>query len=106
MKRNMKTRLFSGLIALCMLLTFLPTTAFAADGDVAQVGDKTYATLDQAVEEAPEGSTITLLQDCELTKGFNKTLTLPEMVKSPLTASLPATAKVGCALASMTPAAF
>ena len=41
MKRNMKTRLFSGLIALCMLLTFLPTTAFAADGDVAQVGDKT-----------------------------------------------------------------
>ena len=75
MKRNMKTRLFSGLIALCMLLTFLPTTAFAADGDVAQVGDKTYATLDQAVEEAPEGSTITLLQDCELTKGFNKTLT-------------------------------
>ena len=64
MKRNMKTRLFSGLIALCMLLTFLPTTAFAADGDVAQVGDKTYATLDQAVEEAPEGSTITLLQDC------------------------------------------
>ncbi len=43
--------------------------------DVAQIGDKTYATLDEAVEEAPEGSTITLLKDCELTKGFNKTLT-------------------------------
>ena len=43
--------------------------------DVAQIGDKTYATLDEAVEEAPEGSIITLLKDCELTKGFNKTLT-------------------------------
>ena len=43
--------------------------------DVAQIGDKTYATLDKAVEEASEGSTITLLKDCELTKGFNKTLT-------------------------------
>ena len=75
MKKSMKTRLFSGLVALCMLLTFLPTTAFAADGDVAKIGDKTYRSLDQAVEEAAEGSTITLLQDCELTKGFNKTLT-------------------------------
>ena len=42
---------------------------------VAQIGETTYETLDKAVEEAPEGSTITLLKDCELTKGFNKTLT-------------------------------
>lgn len=34
-----------------------------------------YKTLDEAVEAAEEGSTITLLKDCELTKGFNKTLT-------------------------------
>ena len=44
-------------------------------GAVAQIGETTYETLDEAVEEAPEGSTITLLKDCELTKGFNKTLT-------------------------------
>ena len=77
MKRNMKTRLFSGLIALCMLLTFLPTTAFAADGDVAQVGDKTYATLDEAVAAAGDGSTIELLADA-MTAGMNlsKNLTI------------------------------
>ncbi len=44
-------------------------------GAVAQIGETTYETLDEAVEEAPEGSIITLLKDCELTKGFNKTLT-------------------------------
>ena len=44
-------------------------------GAVAQIGETTYETLDEAVEEASEGSTITLLKDCELTKGFNKTLT-------------------------------
>ena len=43
--------------------------------DVAQIDNETYATLDAAVEAAEEGSTITLLKDCELTKGFNKTLT-------------------------------
>ena len=31
MKKNMKTRLFSGLMALCMLLSLLPTAAFAAE---------------------------------------------------------------------------
>ena len=39
------------------------------------VGGDSYATLDEAVENAPEGSTIELLKNCELTKGFNKTLT-------------------------------
>ena len=42
---------------------------------VAQIGEQTYGTLDKAVEAAVEGATIVLLQDCELTKGFNKTLT-------------------------------
>lgn len=44
-------------------------------GPVAQVGDTTYTSLDEAVEKAPEGSTIVLLADCTLNKGFNKTLT-------------------------------
>ena len=38
-------------------------------------GIKQYETLDEAVEAAEEGATIELLQDCELTQGFNKTLT-------------------------------
>ena len=43
--------------------------------DVARIESATYDTLDEAVEAAVEGATIVLLQDCELTKGFNKTLT-------------------------------
>lgn len=105
MQKKLTSRIISALAALCMLLALFPATAFAADdvatdetaepamasmlaeeagpatpvtyadGDVAQVGDTYYTSLDQAVEEAAEGSTIVLLQDCELTKGFNKTLT-------------------------------
>ena len=42
---------------------------------VAMIGTEPYTSLDDAVEKAEEGSTITLLKDCELTEGFNKTLT-------------------------------
>ena len=46
------------------------------DGEyVAEVNGTKYASLNEAVKEAAEGSTITLLKDCELTEGFNKTLT-------------------------------
>ena len=57
---------------------------------VAMIGTEPYTSLDNAVEKAEEGSTITLLKDCELTKGFNKTLTfngtgkitIPQQLKS------------------------
>ena len=57
---------------------------------VAEINGIPYDTLDDAVEKAEEGSTITLLKDCELTKGFNKTLTfngtgkitIPQQLKS------------------------
>ncbi len=42
---------------------------------VARIESETYGTLDEAVEAAVEGATIVLLQDCQLTEGFNKTLT-------------------------------
>ena len=42
---------------------------------VAKIGDTSYTSLDEAVKEAVEGATIELLADCELTEGFNKTLT-------------------------------
>ena len=35
----MKRRFLSTLMALCLALSLLPTAAFAAEGDVAQVGD-------------------------------------------------------------------
>lgn len=75
MNAKLRYRLLSALVALCMVLVLFPAVALAAEGDVAQIGDTTYATLDEAVETAEEGATIELLQDCELTKGFNKTLT-------------------------------
>ena len=57
---------------------------------VAMIGTEPYTSLDDAVEKAEEGSTITLLKDCELTEGFNKTLTfngtgkitIPKQLKS------------------------
>ena len=42
---------------------------------VAKIGEDNYTSLDDAVEKAEEGATIELLADCELTEGFNKTLT-------------------------------
>ena len=47
-------------VVLALMLTLLPVTALAADGDVAQVGDTTYATLQEAVANA-NGQTVTLL---------------------------------------------
>lgn len=72
--KKMKQKIISLILTVVMICAMLPATAFAA-GTVAKVDGVEYATLDEAVEKAPEGSTITLLQDCELTKGFNKTLT-------------------------------
>ena len=96
-------RLIASIAAACTLLSLAPALAIAVEpedvatptvssqqvtpiaesaetlskttGGVAQIGDVRYETLDEAVEQAVEGSTIVLLQDCELTKGFNKTLT-------------------------------
>ena len=67
-----------------------PLAAMAADGDAGDAGQTSvyvaqitsddgaitqYEKLDDAVENAEEGATIELLRDCNLTQGFNKTLT-------------------------------
>ena len=77
---NKWRRLSSALLAAVMFFSLLSTGAFAADSGgeeayVAKVGDTSYTTLDEAVEKAPEGATIALLQDCTLNVGFNKSLT-------------------------------
>ena len=77
MKKTMLKRLMSWVLAAAMVVAMLPVSVLGAEpgGSVAKIGDTEYATLDEAVEKAEEGATIELLADCELTKGFNKTLT-------------------------------
>ena len=77
---NRWKRLASVLLAAVMLFSLLGTGALAAGAGeenayVAKVGETFYTTLDEAVEQAPEGSTIELLTDCTLNVGFNKSLT-------------------------------
>ena len=62
-------------VLFALLLAWATPASAWADEYVAKVGDESYTTLDNAVEKADGGSTIKLLADCELTKGFNKTLT-------------------------------
>ena len=62
----MKRKFLSILLTLAMALTLLPTAAMAEGPDpVAQIGEKTYATLKAAFEEAKNGDTVTLLKDVE-----------------------------------------
>ena len=62
------TRAISVLLTLAMLLTLLPTVAFAADDPVAQYGDTPYATLSDALTaaQAGGGGTVRLLRDYTL----------------------------------------
>ena len=69
----MKTKLkktFLVLLSVCMVITMMPSAVFAAEGDVAQIGETTYATLDKAVAAAEDGGTIELLTDAT-TNGLN-----------------------------------
>ena len=63
------------MLALIMVLAMAP--AFA-EGDVAQIGETKYETLDEAITAAKDGETIELLADCE-SDGFTidgKTITI------------------------------
>ena len=62
-------KLMSVLLALALVLAMVPVAASAADGDVAQVGNNTYPTLQEAVKALDgNGGTITLLADVELSE--------------------------------------
>lgn len=75
-KKSLKKRI-SMLLAAAMATTLVPVNAFAAEGDVAKIGDVEYATLDEAVAAAVSGDTIELLADCT-TNGWklSKNLTI------------------------------
>lgn len=64
----MKRRKWLGLLlAAVMVLTMVPTMAFAADGNVAKIGDVEYATIEEAIAHAQNDDTIELLSDVTLT---------------------------------------
>ena len=67
--KSVKRRILSWILTVVMICAILPMTALAA-GDVAKVGDTTYATLDEAVKAASKGDTIELLADAT-TNGLN-----------------------------------
>lgn len=89
----MKKRLLSALLALCMMLTMMPTVAFAAEGDgttadppassggnVAYIERNPsvyYTDLDTAIQQATDSDTVVLLKDAT-TEGINlhKNLTI------------------------------
>lgn len=76
--------LLAAVVAVVLAFALSPRVGLAEDGEaapsadptyVAQIGDVQYTSIDDAVSAAEEGSTIELLADCEMTQGFNKTLT-------------------------------
>ncbi len=64
---NSKSRqITASILTVCLMLTMIPLSAitvFAATGDVAQIGDETYASLSEAVTNASAGDTIVMLAD-------------------------------------------
>ena len=79
--KKVSKKIVSLLCTAMMVCTLLPVSALAAEGDVAQIGETTYATLDEAVEAAADGDTIELLADATTT-GLNlsKDLTIQAAV--------------------------
>lgn len=59
-------------LALLLAGLLLPTTALAEENNnVAKIGDTKYASLRDALGDANDGDTITLLKDCELSNGYD-----------------------------------
>ena len=59
----MKRKILTLLLALAMVLTMLPMTALAAEGDVAKVNGQGYSTLQSAIDAAQNGGTVKLLEN-------------------------------------------
>ena len=88
MKRSTNgKRWIVGLLGVMLALCLVPVAANAtggtegepapqADVAVAKIGDVTYETLDEAIEDAKVGDTIYLLADATVSKTLNKTMTI------------------------------
>lgn len=58
-----KKRFLSALLACAMLVGLFPFAAFAENGNVAKIGEREYATLQGAINEAASGAEIELIAD-------------------------------------------
>lgn len=58
-------------LALLLAVLLLPTAALAEENNVAKIGDTKYASFKDALGDANDGDTITLLKDCELSNGYD-----------------------------------
>ncbi len=70
--------LLGGIMSLVMVLAMIPGMAFAEEGDVCQIDDTSYRSLEDAINNANTGDVIELTQDFSL-KGnvtVNKDVTL------------------------------
>ena len=78
MKKKFAKRFLSWVMAAAMVISMLPLSAMAAapGGNVAQIGNTPYATLDDAITAASDGDTITLLGDATLSKTLDKSITI------------------------------
>ncbi len=66
---SMRKRLVSIIAVVAMLAAMLSVNAYAEETDaVAQIGDTTYATLDEALAAASDGDTIIVLQSTTVSK--------------------------------------
>ena len=59
----MKRKILTLLLALAMVLTMLPMTALAADGNVAEVNGQGYSTLQSAINAVQTAGTVKLLEN-------------------------------------------
>ena len=83
----MKKRVLAAVLCLALVLAALPMAALAADGDVARIGEKTYTTLQEAINAAASASgvetEIVLLQDVMIVpKGPNADTLAPQFTVS------------------------
>lgn len=84
MKKKFAKRFLSWVMAAAMVISMLPLSAMAAEGDVAQIGDTTYPTLEAALKAATDSAdssvTIEMLESCTITDSIaipeGKTFTL------------------------------
>jgi len=64
----MKHKALVWVLSVCMVLTMMPLTSFAGEGNVAKIGATEYATLQEAIDDAVNGDTITIIKDITVDK--------------------------------------
>lgn len=72
----MRKKAFAMVLSFLTAICLFPAVSLAADPGVAEVNGTKYETLKKAVENAPEGSTVTLLSDVTEDITFDKNITV------------------------------